>query len=133
DVGQLSDNHRPFWSVRILLRRSFSPLADYHPHCRFLHRHSDIFWGPEPASTRHYSLRNIFDSVLCDRLGRPICSQQICNNKPLIHNCELARLQEFETPFPLVKASPNSAAHPEPLKRRTLSHSSSRRPGGRER
>jgi hypothetical protein len=28
---------------------------------------------------------------------------------------------------------PNSAAHPEPLKRRTLSPSSSRRPGGRER
>jgi hypothetical protein len=30
-------------------------------------------------------------------------------------------------------AHPNSAAHPEPLKRRTVSFPSSRRPGGRER
>jgi hypothetical protein len=29
--------------------------------------------------------------------------------------------------------SPNSAAHPEPLERRTLLFRSSRRPGGRER
>jgi len=32
-----------------------------------------------------------------------------------------------------MNVTPNSAAHPEPLKRRTVSFRSSRRPGGRER
>ena len=34
---------------------------------------------------------------------------------------------------PLMRTQSNSAAHPEPLKRRTVSFPSSRRPGGRER
>jgi hypothetical protein len=34
---------------------------------------------------------------------------------------------------PMTALSSNTAAHPEPLKRRSLWHSSSRRPGGRER
>jgi len=43
-----------------------------------------------------------------------------------------AQIRSFRTGT-LVKEPPNSAAHPEPLERRTLSLSSSRRPGGRER